>query len=53
MLAFLPIAAGFFFVLIGLFAGEPGDGLRQIEREIGLARIEEIAPRFAAAGEAR
>ena len=47
-LTFLPIGAGFFIVMIGLFAGNPGDGLRAIEKEIGREPVEEIAPRLVA-----
>ncbi|MGA2716740.1 MAG: cbb3-type cytochrome c oxidase subunit I [Bryobacteraceae bacterium] len=47
ILTFLPIGAGFLTVMVGLFAGNPGDGLKAIRQEIGLEPIEEIAPRFA------
>jgi len=33
--------------MIGLFAGNPGEGLREIQQEIGLEPVVEIAPRFA------
>ncbi|MGD1072467.1 MAG: cbb3-type cytochrome c oxidase subunit I [Bryobacteraceae bacterium] len=47
VLTFVPIGAGFLFVMAGLFAGAPGDGLKEIQREIGIEPIREIAPRFA------
>jgi len=47
VLTFLPIGAGFLIVTIGLFAGNPGEGLREIQHAIGLEPVAEIAPRFA------
>jgi hypothetical protein len=47
VLTFVPIGAGFLFVMTGLFVGEPGDGLKSIQRELGLEPVEAIAPRFA------
>ena len=47
MLTFLPIGAGFFIVMIGLFAGNPGDGLRAIQQDIGLEPVKAIAPQYA------
>jgi cbb3-type cytochrome oxidase subunit 1 len=47
VLTFLPIGAGFLIVMIGLFAGNPGEGLKEIQQEIGLDPVAEIAPRFA------
>ncbi len=46
-LTFVPIGAGFFFVMAGLFTGRRGDGLRTIQHEIGFEEVEAIAPRFA------
>ena len=46
-LSFVPIAAGFLLLLAGLVTGDRGAGLRQIQEEIGLQPIEEIAPRLA------
>ena len=46
-LTFLPIAAGFVFLLRGLVTGDRGAGLRRIQEEIGLHPVEEIAPRLA------
>jgi len=48
-ITFVPIAAGFLTVMIGLFAGQPGDGLKAIRRDIGLEPVDEIAPRLAQA----
>lgn len=46
-LSIVPIGAGFLFVMTGLFAGDPGDGLKEIQREIGLEPVAEIAPMLA------
>jgi cbb3-type cytochrome oxidase subunit 1 len=46
-LSFMPIATGFLLLLAGLTTGDRGAGLRQVQEEIGLHPIEEIAPRLA------
>ena len=43
---FVPILAGFLALLAGLIVGKRGGGLQAIEDTIGLAPIEEIAPRL-------
>jgi len=50
--SFLPIAAGFFMVMAGLFAGKPGAGLEAIRDTVGPEPVAEIAPRFATGGQA-
>lgn len=47
-LTFVPIGAGFLALLAGLLVGTRGGGLKSIQEDIGLAPIEEIAPRLAA-----
>jgi cbb3-type cytochrome oxidase subunit 1 len=47
IVTFLPIGFGLFLVMLGLFAGEPGDGLKEIEQQVGLEPIQEVAPRLA------
>jgi cbb3-type cytochrome oxidase subunit 1 len=46
-LTFVPIGAGFVLLLAGLLTGNPGDGLRAVQQEVGLEPVEEIAPRLA------
>ncbi len=46
MFTFLPIAGGFLSVMFGLFVGNVGDGLREIEQEIGLEPVAQLAPRI-------
>ena len=48
---FLPIAAGFFMVMAGLFAGKPGAGLEAIRDTVQPKPVAEIAPRFATGGQ--
>jgi cbb3-type cytochrome oxidase subunit 1 len=43
----LPIGMGFFLVMLGLFGGDPGDGLKEVEQQMGLEPVQEIVPRFA------
>jgi cbb3-type cytochrome oxidase subunit 1 len=49
-LTFVPITGGFFALLAGLLVGPRGGGLKAIQEDIGLAPVQEIAPRFAVAG---
>jgi cbb3-type cytochrome oxidase subunit 1 len=44
---FIPIAAGFLALLAGLVTGKRGAGIDQIQQEIGLEPVAEIAPRLA------
>ena len=46
ILTFIPIGLGFFCVMLGLFAGNPGDGMKVVEAEIGLDPVAHIAPRL-------
>ena len=46
MFTFLPVGAGFTTIMLGLFVGNPGDGLRAIEAAIGLEPVEQLAPRL-------
>src|SRR5665213_2327647 len=46
-LTFVPIATGSVLLLAGLVTGDRGAGLRQVQEQIGLERVEEIAPRLA------
>jgi cbb3-type cytochrome oxidase subunit 1 len=49
-LTFVPITGGFLALLAGLLVGTRGGGLKAIQKDIGLAPVQEIAPRFAVAG---
>ncbi len=46
-LTFIPIGAGFVALLAGLITGDRGAGLRNVQEELGLEPVSEIAPRFA------
>jgi cbb3-type cytochrome oxidase subunit 1 len=46
-LAAVPVAGGFIELLRGLTTGPRGGGLEAVEDSVGVARVEEIAPRLA------
>jgi cbb3-type cytochrome oxidase subunit 1 len=46
-LTFAPIGAGFVLLLAGLITGNRGAGLKEVEKEIGLEPVNELAPRLA------
>jgi hypothetical protein len=46
-LAAVPVAGGFIALLSGLTTGPRGAGLMVVEESVGVAPIEELAPRLA------